>query len=109
MPTDHPHPILGLSGVEAGALLGVTQLTVSQFAANGVLPKAVRYQHNGLDRGDVERLSLERYKPGRPYWVTEREAARILGISRARVFSYARTTGSRSSSTTDGTTTGGRR
>jgi len=53
-------PILGLSGVEAGEILGVTQLTVSQFVANGVLPKAVRYQHNGLDRSDVERLALER-------------------------------------------------
>jgi hypothetical protein len=46
-----PRPILGLSGVEAGAILGVTQLTVSQLVANGVLPKAVRYQHCG--RGPV--------------------------------------------------------
>ena len=86
LPEDDPRPILGLSGAEAGEILGVTQLTVSQFVADGVLPKAVRYQHNGLDRSDVERLALERWKPGRPYWVTEREAARILGLSRARVY-----------------------
>jgi len=61
-----------------------------QCRAGGILPKAVRYQHRGLDRGDVERLSLERYKPGRRYWVTEREAARILGINRARVFQLRR-------------------
>jgi len=66
MPEDDSRPILGLSGVEAGAILGVTQLTDSQLVANGILPKAVRYQHNGLDRAHVERLSLERYKPGRP-------------------------------------------
>jgi hypothetical protein len=52
--------------------------------------EAVRYQHRGLDRGDVERLSLDRYKPDRPYWITEREAPRILGISRARVFQLRR-------------------
>ncbi len=56
MPTDDPRPVVGLSGVEAGEILGVTQLMVSQYVANGVLPKAVRYQHHGLDRGDVERL-----------------------------------------------------
>ncbi len=87
MPTNDVRPILGLSGVEAGAIVGVT---VSQFVANGILPKAVRCQHRGLARGHVERLSLERYKPGRPYWVTERESARILGISRARVFRLRR-------------------
>ena len=43
-----------------------------------------------MDRGDFERLGLERYKPGLPYWVTEREAARILGISRARVYQLRR-------------------
>jgi len=53
-------------------------------------PKAVKYQHHGLDRGHVERLSLERYKPGRPYWITEREAPQTLGISRARVFQLRR-------------------
>jgi hypothetical protein len=45
----------------------------------------VKHQRRGLDRADVERLSLERHKPGRGYWVTETDAARILGISRARV------------------------
>jgi hypothetical protein len=69
---DTVRPILGLSGVEAGEILGVTALTVSQYVAHGVLQQAVRYQHNGLDRADVEQLSLERWKPGRPYWVTER-------------------------------------
>ncbi len=50
MPEDDPRPILGLTGVEAGGILGVTHLTVSQLVADGVLPKAVRYQHRGLGR-----------------------------------------------------------
>ncbi len=40
---------------------------VSSSGSAGVEAKAVKYQHHGLDRGHVERLSVERYKPGRPY------------------------------------------
>jgi hypothetical protein len=87
---DISRPILGLSGAEAADILGVRELRVAQLVVDGVLPKAVKHQRQGLDRADVERLSLERYKPGRPYWITEREAAELLGISRPRVFQLRR-------------------
>jgi len=41
MPKDDPRPIQGLSGVEAGEILGVAQLTVSQFVANASRPAKV--------------------------------------------------------------------
>lgn len=88
--SDTSRPILGLSGAEAAEILGVRELRVAQLVVDGVLSKAVKHQRRGLDRADVERLSLRRYKPGRPYWITEREAAELLGISRPRVFQLRR-------------------
>lgn len=48
---------------------------------------AVKHARFALGRGDVERVSLERYRPGRthPYWSTSREVATLLIVSRTRV------------------------
>jgi predicted XRE-type DNA-binding protein len=78
-------PMQGLSGAQAAAILGVAEVTVSKFVADGVLAKAVRRQHRGLDRADIERLSLDRYKRGHPYWMRTTEVADVLGVNRARV------------------------
>jgi hypothetical protein len=77
-------PILGLTNAEAAEILGMKEVSVARLVL-GKIPKSVRYQRNGLDRDVVERLSVARYKPGHPYWVTGREAASILGLSPARV------------------------
>ncbi len=83
MPEDDPRPILGLTGVEAGGILGVTHLTVSQLVANGVLPKAVRYQHRGLGRATSSASPSSGEAPGRPYWASERgvDGTHLLGGS----------------------------
>lgn len=78
-------PVDGISGKEAGRILGIRELSVSRLINQGVLPKAVRGQTFGLDRGDVERVALERYRPGHPYWCTSGEAADILSVSVTRV------------------------
>lgn len=68
----------GISGAEAAEILGIQELSVSRLVSQGVLPKAVRRQKYGLDRADVERLALERYRAGHPYWCTSGGAAEIL-------------------------------
>lgn len=86
MPDDNTPPILGLSGTEAAHILGVSdELYVYRLVSQGVIPKAQKHQRFGLDRGDVERVALERYRPGHPYWATSREAEQLLGLSKSRV------------------------
>jgi len=84
MPHEAP-PIDGISGAEAAEILGIQELSVSRLVMQGVLRKAVRGQKFGLDRADVERVALERYRPGHPYWCTSGAAAEILGVSVTRV------------------------
>lgn len=63
------------------------ELYVSRLVSEGVILKAVKHARFALGRGDVERVSLERYRPGRthPYWSTRREVATLLSVSRTRV------------------------
>jgi predicted site-specific integrase-resolvase len=75
----------GISGAEAAEILGIRELSVSRLVTQGVLTKAVRGQKYGLERTDVERLALKRYRPGHPYWCTSGGAAEILGVSVTRV------------------------
>jgi predicted XRE-type DNA-binding protein len=75
----------GISGAEAAEILGIQELSVSRLVSQGVLLKAVRGQKFGLERADVERVALERYRPGHAYWCTSGCAAEILGVSVTRV------------------------
>ncbi|QWZ09735.1 helix-turn-helix domain-containing protein [Nocardioides panacis] len=84
-----PPPVDGISGAEAADILGIAELSVSRLVHSGVLRKAVRGQRHGLERAEVERLALERWRPGRPYWVTALDAADILGVTRRRVTQLA--------------------
>ncbi len=44
----------------------------------------------GLLRADVERRTLERWKPGDPTWMTTTEVAAVLGVTQPRVSQLAR-------------------
>ena len=78
-------PVDGISGKEAGRILGIRELSVSRLVHQGVLPKAVRGQRFGLDRADVERVALERFRDPHSYWCTGGDAAEILGVDVTRV------------------------
>lgn len=75
----------GLSGAEAAEILGISEMSVARLVMQGVLHKQVKHQRRGLDLAEVERVSLERYRRGHPYWLTTREAAAVLGVSDERV------------------------
>jgi hypothetical protein len=62
------------------------ELSVARLVRRGVLHNPAKHARNALDRAEVERVSLERYRPGHPYWMTGREVAEALGVcgSRAR-------------------------
>ena len=49
-----------------------------------------RHAAAGLLRADVERRSLERWRPGDPAWMTTTQVAKRLGVTRARVSQLAR-------------------
>ena len=80
-------PIPGLSAREAAVILDVTPRYVDRLVSDGKLPKAVRHAKAGLDRDEVEQVSLDRMRPGRPhgYWATAREAAEVLDLTRKKV------------------------
>jgi hypothetical protein len=102
MARDGGAPILGLSGAEAAQILGVnSEVYVHKLVWQGVIPKARKYVRGGLDREDVERVALERYKPRHPYWLSGGEAAQVLGLSRQRVQQLACKVACRSWSTMD--------
>ena len=76
-----------IDAAEAAQILGVSRATVYRLVEQGRLPKARKHQKRGLDRGEVEAVSLERWSgPGHPYWAVGVEAAQILGVTRARVY-----------------------
>jgi excisionase family DNA binding protein len=83
-------PILGVSCAEAARILGVHEVTVSKYVRAGLLHRRVPKQHDGLDRTEVEKLALDQWPPGHPYWVRTREAAELLGVSVGTVKRYAR-------------------
>ena len=83
-------PIPGLTAKEAAGILDVTSQTVHKMVCAGIIPKGMKHARGGLDRDAVEQVSLARLplrrRPGpHPYWATTREAAEVLGVSRARV------------------------
>jgi excisionase family DNA binding protein len=80
----------------AADILGVSVSSVRRLIAAGRLPAGRRYQHRTLDRADVEALAAGLYPWWRhthdpdPYWVTGQRAARVLGVTRARLGQLAR-------------------
>ena len=56
-----------------------------RLVSQGVIPKAVKHAHGGLERADVERVALDRWKPGHPYWATSTEVAELLSVTPTRV------------------------
>ena len=76
----------GISGREAAAILDLAdEFSVYRLVSRGVIAKAVKHAHFGLDRAEVERVALDRWKPGHPYWATSAEAAELLGVTPNRV------------------------
>ncbi len=83
-------PIPGLTAKEAAVILDVTSESVHKYVCAGIIHKGEKNARGGLDRDTVEQVSLTRLplrrRPGpHPYWATTREAAEVLGVSRARV------------------------
>lgn len=79
---------MGLTAAQAAEIINATPNAVYRLVYKGDLAKPVKHQRGGLQLVDVERASLDRYRPGRrrhPYWCRAREAAEILGISVSRV------------------------
>jgi excisionase family DNA binding protein len=76
----------GISGAEPAQILGLaSEFSVYRLVSQGVLPKARKYAKRGLDQADVERVALDRWKPGHSYFATTTEAAELLGVTRNRV------------------------
>jgi excisionase family DNA binding protein len=78
-------PPIGISDAEVAEILGVRELSVSRLVGRGVPHKPAKGRNRALDRVEVERIALERYRPSHPYWLTTREAADFLGVTRERV------------------------
>lgn len=83
-PVNHA-PGMGLTLEEAAEILGVARSTVQRLVLAGDLTRTHRYRHAVLDREEVERLALTRFRRGHPYWCSSGEARKILGLSRTRV------------------------
>ena len=73
----------GISAAEAAQILGVHELSVALLVRQCVLHKPARRQQFALDRDEVERLALERFKPGAPYRLTSVEAGQVLELQRS--------------------------
>lgn len=83
-------PAHRLTQAQAAELLGVHPITVAQMVSRGRLTPVKRWAKAGLLRADVERLSLERWRPGDPTWLTTSEVADILGVTGPQVSQLAR-------------------
>ena len=88
-------PIPGLTAKEAAVILDVTSGSVHKYVCAGIIHKGEKNARGGLDRDNIEQVSLARWplrrRPGpHPYWATTREAAEVLGMSRARVRQLAK-------------------
>jgi hypothetical protein len=51
-------------------ILGIRRSSVDRLVMRGILHRPVKFSRHSLDRAEVERLALERYKPGSRYWAT---------------------------------------
>jgi excisionase family DNA binding protein len=89
-------PVDAVTLRQAAEILGLSVSSVRRLIAAGRLPVGRRYQHRSLPRADVEALAGEIYPWWRhvndpeSYWVTGRRAARVLGVTRARLGQLAR-------------------
>lgn len=76
-------PTLGVSVTEAARILDLHQTSVRRYVRQGLLQRTS--PQYGLDRDEVERLALERWRPGHAYWIGTPEAAEVLGVTTARL------------------------
>jgi excisionase family DNA binding protein len=86
----------GVTLEEAAHILGVARSTVRRLIVAGELERQGRYTHRGLDRDEVERLAMRRWRrrrdlppAGGSYWMTTGQVAAELGVSHARVWQLA--------------------
>jgi excisionase family DNA binding protein len=85
----------GVTLEEAAHILGVARSTVRRLIVAGELDREGRYTHRGLDRDQVERLAMRRWRrrpdhPAGSYWMTTGQVAAELGVSHARVWQLVR-------------------
>ena len=88
-----PSSALTLTLGEAAHILGCSVHKVQVLIRSGELTGGQRYQHRALNREEVERLAVQRWRPprrgvvddGSSYWVTTTQIAQILGVGRTRV------------------------
>ena len=72
-----------MTSKEIATSLGVTQETVRNWINSG---KLIADANGEFSRKDVEKMNLSKFDG--PNWVTSHEAGRLLGITRATVYSY---------------------
>jgi len=84
------HPAYRLTQAQAADLLGVSTARVAELVGQGRLTPVAKYAKAGLLRADVERRSLERWRPGDPTWLTTTQVAEVLGVTQPRVSQLAR-------------------
>ena len=82
-------PACRLTQAQAADLLGVSTARIAELVGEGRLTPVAKWAKAGLLRADVERRTLERWKPGDPTWLTTTEAAEVLGVTRARASQLA--------------------
>jgi len=90
MPDLDRRPAYRITQAQAADLLGVSTARVAELVGQGRLTPVAKYAKAGLLRADVERQSLERWKPGDPSWLTATQVADILGVTGPRVSQLAR-------------------
>lgn len=72
-----------MTSKEIAHSLDVTQETVRNWINSG---KLIPNANGQFSTSDVEKMNLNKYDG--PQWVTSHEAGRLLGITRATVYSY---------------------
>jgi len=75
MPGVEGPPIQQLTYAQAAEMLGVHEITVWRMVRRGDLSTKAKWAKTGLLRSDVERLSLERWRPGSRTWLTATQVA----------------------------------
>jgi len=90
MPDLDRRPAHRLTQAQAADLLGVSTARVAELVAEGRLTPVAKWAKAGLLRADVERRTLERWRPGDPTWLTTAEVAAVLGVTGPRVSQHAR-------------------